>query len=74
MLPNKFRNIFAAETTFPSLPTCFQMFPTRETLFFRLGHVQTMFKGYSANINNTKYKTSTGNNVSATMFPSLPSA
>ena len=40
MFPNKFRNISVAETMFPSLPTCFQMFPTRETLFFRLG----MFK------------------------------
>ena len=37
MFPKKFRNIFVAETMFPSLPTCFQMFPARETLFFRLG-------------------------------------
>ena len=28
MFPNKFRNIFVVETIFPSLPTCFQMFPT----------------------------------------------
>ena len=40
MFPNKFRNIFVAEAMFPSLPTCFQMFPTRETLFSRLA----MFK------------------------------
>ena len=40
MFPIKFRNIFVVETMFPSLPTCFQMFPTRETLFSRLG----MFK------------------------------
>ena len=40
MFPNKFRNILVAETMFPSLPTRFQMFPTRETLFSRLG----MFK------------------------------
>ena len=31
--PNKFRNIFVAETMFPGLPTCFQVFPARETLF-----------------------------------------
>ena len=40
MFPNKFRNILVAETMFPSLPTCFQTFPKRETLFSRLG----MFK------------------------------
>ena len=40
MFPSKFRNIFVAETMFPSLPTCFQMFQTREILFSRLG----MFK------------------------------
>ena len=28
MFPNKFKNIFVAEAMFPSLPTCFQMFPT----------------------------------------------
>ena len=33
MFPNKFRNIFVAETMFPSLLTCFQMLQTRETLF-----------------------------------------
>ena len=32
MFPNKIRNIFVAETMFSSLPTCFQMFPARETL------------------------------------------
>ena len=37
MFPNKFRNIFVAETMFPSLPTCFQVLPARETLFSRLG-------------------------------------
>ena len=40
MFLNKFINIFVAETMLPSLPTCFQMFPARETLFSRLG----MFK------------------------------
>ena len=25
MFPDKFRNIFVAETMFPSLPTCFQL-------------------------------------------------
>ena len=33
MFLSKFRNIFVAETMFPSLPTCFQMFAARETLF-----------------------------------------
>ena len=33
MFPNKFRNIFVAETMFPGLPKCFQVFPARETLF-----------------------------------------
>ena len=50
--PKKFRNIFVAETMFPSLSTCFQMFPAQETLFSRLGK----FKDYSANINNTLIK------------------
>ena len=40
MFPKKFRNIFVAETMFPSLPTCFQMFPARETLFSRLGMLE----------------------------------
>ena len=44
MFPNKFRNIFVAETMFPSLPTCFQMFPAREILFFRLGKFKKCFK------------------------------
>ena len=42
--PNKFRNIFVAETMFPGLPTCFQMFPARETLFSRLGALKHCFK------------------------------
>ena len=29
MFAKKFRNIFVAKTMFPSLPTCFQMFPVR---------------------------------------------
>ena len=37
IFPNKFRNLFVAETMFSSLLTCFQMFPARETLFSRLG-------------------------------------
>ena len=44
MFPNKFRNIFVAETMFPSLPTCFQIFPTREALFSRLGMLKQCFK------------------------------
>ena len=39
MFPKEFRarDIFVAETMFPSFPTCFQMFSARETLFSRLG-------------------------------------
>ena len=44
MFPNKFRNIFVAETMFPSLPTCYRMFPARETLFSRLGMLEQCFK------------------------------
>ena len=46
MFPNRFRNIFVAETMFPSLPTAtgFQMFPTRETLFSRLDIFKQCFK------------------------------
>ena len=44
MFSNKFRNIFVAETMFSSLPTCFQMFPARETLFSRLGMLKKVFK------------------------------
>ena len=44
MFPNKFRNIFVAETMFPSLPTCFQMFPARKTLFSRLGKLKKVFE------------------------------
>ena len=44
MFPNKFRNIFVAETMFRSLPRCFQMFPTRETLFSRLGMLKHCFR------------------------------
>ena len=40
MFPKKFRNIFVPEPIFPSLPTCFQMFSTRETLFSRLGMLE----------------------------------
>ena len=43
MFPNKFRNIFVAETMFPSLSTCFQMFPTQETLFSGLGMLKQMY-------------------------------
>ena len=42
IFPNKFRNIFVVETMFPSLPTCFQMFPARETLFSRLGEFKNV--------------------------------
>ena len=44
LFPNKFRNIFVAETTFPSLRICFQVFPARETLFSRLGKLKQCFK------------------------------
>ena len=37
MFPNKFRKIFVAETMFLSLPTYFEMFAARKTLFSRLG-------------------------------------
>ena len=69
MFPNKFRNIFVAETILPSLPTCFQMFPTRETLFSRLGKFKKCLKN-SANINNTLRFVRA--NVSQKMFRSLP--
>ena len=49
MFPKKFRNIFA-ETMFPSLPTCFQMFPARQTLFSRLGKFKNVLR---LNVNNT---------------------
>ena len=65
MFPNKFRNIFVAETMFPSLPTCFQMFSTQETLFSRLGMLKQC-----ANINNTLRFVRV--NVSQKIFPSLP--
>ena len=44
MFPNKFRNVFVAETMFPNLPTCFQMFRARETLLSRLGMLKQCFK------------------------------
>ena len=55
---------------FPSLPTCFQMFPAQET--FRRRHVETMFKDYSPNYNILLMKQNRQETVSATMFPSLP--
>ena len=70
MFPNKFRNIFVAETMFPSFPTCFQMFSTRETLFSRSGKYKKCFFHYSGNINNILRFVRT--NVSQKMFPSLP--
>ena len=44
MFPKKFTGIIVAETMFPSLPTCFQMFPARETLFSRLGKFKKGFE------------------------------
>ena len=44
MFPNKFGNIFVAETMFPSLPTCFEMFPTPETLFSRWAMLKQCLK------------------------------
>ena len=44
MFSNKFRNIFVAETMFPSFSTCFQMFLGGETLFSRLGTLKQCFK------------------------------
>ena len=35
---------FFGETMFPSLPTCFEMFSARETLFSRLGKFKKYFK------------------------------
>ena len=73
MFLKKFRNIFVAETMFPSLPTSFQMFPARETLFSRLGKFKKCFNymqfDYSANINNILRFVRA--NVSQKMFPSL---
>ena len=46
MFPKKFRNIFVAETMFPSLPTCCQMFPnvsSSRNIVFPFGHVKTLF-------------------------------
>ena len=43
MFPNKFRKTFVAETMFPILLTCFQMFPAQEPLVFPFRHVKTMF-------------------------------
>ena len=93
MFPKKFRNIFVAETMFPSFGTCFQLFPARETLFSRLGKFKKCFKTKLNNtlrfvranfskqifpslptVGNVTRQTSTGNNVSATVFPSLPRA
>ena len=68
MFPNKFRNIFVAETMFPSLPTCFQVFPKRN-IVFPIGNVQTMFTDYSGNINNTLRFVRA--NVSQKMFPNV---
>ena len=53
MFPNKCRKTFVAETMFPILLTCFQMFPAQEPLVFPFRHVKTMFQDYNANINNT---------------------
>ena len=44
MFPKKFRNIFVAQTMFPSEPTRFQMFPARETLFSRVNKFKKCFK------------------------------
>ena len=43
MFPKKLKNIFVAETMFPRLPICFQMFPARKTLFCRLGMLKQCF-------------------------------
>ena len=70
MFPNTFRNILVAETMFSSLPTCFQNVSSTINIVFPIGHVQTMFKDYSANINNTLRLVRA--KVSPKMFPSLP--
>ena len=44
MFPNKFRNIFVAETMFPSLSARFRVFQGRETLFSRLSMLKQCFK------------------------------
>ena len=69
MFPNKFRNIFVAETIFPGLPACFRVFPGQETLFSRLGMLEQCFKT-SAIINNTLRFVRA--NVPQKMFPNLP--
>ena len=44
LFPKKFQKHFCCETMFPSLPTCFQMFPARETLFSRLGKFKNVLR------------------------------
>ena len=54
MLPNKFRNIFVAETMFPSFPM--HVFPNAcrtETWLSRLGNNILSLNTNSANISNT---------------------
>ena len=72
MFPKKFRNIFVAETMFPSLPTCFQMYPTRKTLFSRLNKFKKCFKSTVQIYINITLRFVRAN-VSQQMFPSSPS-
>ena len=69
MFSKKLRNIFVAETMFPSLSICFQMFPARETLFSRLGTFKQCFKTIVQTNNTLRFVRA---NVSQKMFPSLP--
>ena len=52
MFLRKFRNIYVEETMFPSLTTCFEVFPARETVF-PIRHVKTLFQDDSVSTNNT---------------------
>ena len=71
VFPNKFRNIFVAETILVSqFARMFSNVSNTSHIVFPIGHVQTMFKDYSANINNTSRLVRA--NVSQKMFPSLP--
>ena len=53
------------ETMFPCLPTCFQVFPARETLFSRLGMLQQSSKLVRAKVSHggKNDKISTEHNV-----------
>ena len=70
VFPNKFRSIFVAETMFPSLPICFQVFPVRKTLFSRLDKLKQCFKTIGEH--KQYFKICASYNVSQETFPGLP--